>query len=37
MGIGSIEQVLLKAKSFEKRGEIEEARKLYSTTLKLAT
>jgi len=35
MGIGSIEQVLLKAKSFEKRGEIEEARKLYSTTLKL--
>ena len=35
MGIGSIEQVLLKAKSFEKKGEIEEARKLYSTTLKL--
>ena len=35
MGMGSVEQVLLKAKSFERRGEIEEARNLYSTTLEL--
>ena len=35
MGIGSVDQVLLKAKSFERRGEIEEARKLYCTTLEL--
>ncbi len=35
MDMGSVDQVLLKAKSFERRGEIEEARKLYSTTLEL--